>query len=259
MFKEFLNNNWFFIGIGFVVIFGIGCYLWFQNDLANFRQHYASISQLSKSKETRKAGSLQTEQSDKPQPEAQSVKNSPAPKNTTDGTHSVTSTIEENSENVTDTTLEGTIEETVSTEEEAAENLSPEELREQELKKRLKDISAQMKVLIEKAGGKVDASSDPEVRREMQQLTTEMFQIMQEGVKEEDQPAFNFFMNLMTIGNNSVNSKGELIVSEYVKMADLMESAGMGEIAKGMRALAQIAIDSGSDVIKPEHINKALR
>ena len=50
--------------------------------------------------------------------------------------------------------------------------------------------------------------------------------------KKEDQATLTFFMNLTTISNRLVNSKGEIIVSEYVKIADHMEAAGMGEIAK---------------------------
>lgn len=134
---------------------------------------------------------------------------------------------------------------------ETEKNLSPEELRERQLRKRLKEIFAQLKALSIKEGGKINASSSPEARLEMQQLMTEMFQIMQEGAGEID-PALNFFMNLMTMGNNLVNSKGEVIVSEYIKMADSMEAAGMGEMAKGIRAWAQIALDNGHEVIKAE-------
>ncbi|MCE2401772.1 hypothetical protein J4G08_12915 [Candidatus Poribacteria bacterium] len=253
MFKVFFINNWFFVGIGFILIFALGCYLWFQNDMANFRQKYAPISQLDKSAETQQSGNLQAELNET----AQSVESIPVSKNIGDGTYIATGTETENTKTDTDSTLEGMNEETTSIEE-AEEILSPEELRERELKKRLKEIFAQMKVLTEKAGGKVDASSDPEVRHEMQQLTTELFQIMQEGVKEEDQPAFNFFMNLMTMSNRLVNSNGEIIVSEYVKIADNMEAAGMSEMAKGIRAWAQNALDNGYEVIKPEDIQRLM-
>lgn len=75
-------------------------------------------------------------------------------------------------------------------------------------------------------------------------------------MKKEDQPAFTFFMNLMTMGYKLVNSEGELIVSEYVKMAEHMEAAGMSEMAKGIRAWAQNAIDNGYEVIKPEDVQR---
>lgn len=257
MFKVFFYNNWFFIGIGFVLIFALGCYLWFHIDMANFRQKYAPISQLDKSIETKQSVNSLKNLTDTTQSEIISLQDGSASKDTSDGTPLVKSEEAENTETETDWTLEGTIDSIAKTEE-AEESLSPEELRERELKKRLKEIFAQMKVLTEKAGGKVDASSDPEVRQEMQQLTTEMFQIMQEGAKEEDRPALTFFMNLMTMGNRLVNSKGEIIVSEYVKIADHMEAAGMGEMAKGIRALTQHAIDNGNEVIKPEEIQRLM-
>lgn len=261
MYKEFLTSKWFFAGIGFVIVFGLGCYLWFQSDLTNFRQQHPPLdeetTQLVKSEETEHSGNLQAELTDD-QPDVQSVKSSSNSIQIADASHIVSSSEEDNSENSTDAALEGTSEETTVTEKTTEENLSPEELRKRELGKRLKEIFAQMKTLSMQEGGRVDASSSPEARREMQQLTTEMFQIMQEGAKEEDRPVLNFFTNLMAMGNNLVNSKGEMVLSEHIKMADQMEAAGMGEIAKGIRAFAQRAIDNGYEVIKPEEIQSLM-
>ncbi len=257
MFKEFLFNNWFFVGMGFIIVFALGCYLWFHIDMANFRQKNAPISQLDKSIETEQPENSPKNFTDTTQLEITSLQDDSASKDAADGTPLAKNEAAENTETETDSTLEGTID-SITITDEAEENLSPEELRERELKKRLKEIFAQMKVLTEKAGGKVDASSDPEVRQEMQQLTSEMFQIMQEGAKEDDKPVLNVFMNLMSMSNRFVNSKGEIIVSEYVKIADYMEAAGMGEIAKGIRALTQQAINDGLEVIKPEEIQRLM-
>ncbi len=92
----------------------------------------------------------------------------------------------------------------------------------------------------------------------MQQLTAEMFQIMQEGVKEEDKPVLTFFMNLMTMSNRLVNANGELVLSEYVKMVDQMEAAGMDEISKGIRGWAQNALDNGYEVIRVEEVQSLM-
>ena len=86
-----------------------------------------------------------------------------------------------------------------------------------------------------------------------------MFQIMQEGVKEEDRPAYNFLMNVTTtMGNRLVNANGEMILSEYINMADQMEAAGMGEIAKSIRTFAQFLIDKGYETIRPEQIQELM-
>jgi hypothetical protein len=253
MFKEFLTNNWFFVGMGFIVVFAIGCYLWFQIDLANFRHELAPLdeemNQPDKSAETEQSGNLQAELTDTDQ----SVKNIPVSKNVSNAPHIATEDVKTD----TDSTLEGMNAETATTEE-TEENLSPEELRERELGKRLKEIFAQMKALSIKEGGKVNASSSPQARRKMQQLTAEMFQIMQEGAKEEDKPVLTFFTNLMTMSNRLVNANGELVLSEYIKMADQMKAAGMDEMAKGIRGWAQNALDNGHEVIRVEEIQSLI-
>lgn len=90
MFKEFLTNNWLFVGIDFVLIFALGCYLWFQNDMANFRQKYAPMSQLDKSIETEQHGNSPINFTDTTQSEVTSVQDSAASKDTADGTPLVT-------------------------------------------------------------------------------------------------------------------------------------------------------------------------
>lgn len=111
MLKEFLTNNWFFVGIGFVLIFGFGCYLWFQNDLANFRQQHAPISQLDNSTEIEQSGTLQAELTAK-QTYAQSGKKGSDSTQIADATQIVRSSEENYSENGNDAALEGTLDDT---------------------------------------------------------------------------------------------------------------------------------------------------
>ena len=78
MLKRFLINNWFFLVTGFIIISGLGCYLWFQNDLAKFRQQHApldeEISQLEESTETEDLESSLIDHTDTTQSVTTSVK-----------------------------------------------------------------------------------------------------------------------------------------------------------------------------------------
>ena len=60
------------------------------------------------------------------------------------------------------------------------------------------------------------------------------------------------------MGNRLVDSNGELVLSEYVKIADQMEAAGMPEIATSTRSWAQVLIDKGYETVKPHQIQELM-
>lgn len=256
MFKQLHNNRWGFVTIGITLILGLGCLLWIHYDLKNFRQQYVHPNEKTALHENITENDAIDNSEDQ--------KGSPISEAIIGDTKSTVSTNTDEKHKVDSDELghlnshEKTTDEAKTMETEKDEHLTPEEIRERELKKRVEEIQSQMAALIAKAGGRVNAYSDPEIKREMQQLTTELFQIMQEGVKDEDRPVFNFFTNLFTMGNRLVNANGELILSEYVKIADQMEAAGMTEIAKGTRAWAQALIDKGYETVKPHQIQELM-
>lgn len=257
MLKQLHNNRWGFVVIGFVLILGLGCLLWIHYDLKNFKRQYVHPNEKTSLHEN-------ITETDAIDNSTEGQTGSPISESTIGDTKSTVNTNTDDKHKVDSDALghlnsqEKTTDEANTMEIEKDEPLTPEEIRERELGKRLKEIQSQMAELTTKAGGRVDAFSDPEIKREMQQLTTELFQILQEGVKDEDRPVFNFFSNLFTMGNRLVDSNGELVLSEYVKIADQMEAAGMTEIATGTRTWAQVLIDKGYKTVKPHQIQELM-
>lgn len=254
MLKQLHNNRWGFVIIGITLILGVGCLLWIHYDLKNFQRQYGHPNEKTGLHENiTETDAIDNSEDQKGLPISEAI---------IGDTKSTVSTNTDDKHKIDSDELghlnshEKTTDEAKTMETEKDEHLTPEEIRERELKKRLEEIQSQMAELIAKAGGRVNAYSDPEIKREMQQLTTELFQILQEGVKDEDRPVFDFFSNLFTMGNRLVDSNGELILSEYVKIADQMEAAGMTEIATGTRAWAQALIDKGYETVKPHQIQE---
>ena len=252
MFKEFLTNKWILGGFGCLLIFAAGCFLWLQNELANIQQqevqHSTEIQQLKQSP----VEDPQTEHAVTAQPST-SVKKNVVSKDIADETPDTMSAIESKTQTGTDTLLESASKEIDAEEEQAPETLSAEELRKQEGAKRFKAIFAQLDALSETQGGRLDHTSSPEAKQEALGLMLEMFSVIEEEA-EDVPPALRFFINLMRGANTLTNAKGEIIVSEYVKMAEDMEAVGMGDIARGIRSITRSAIARGDEVIKPEDI-----
>lgn len=143
--------------------------------------------------------------------------------------------------------------EIIAEEEKAAEALSAEELRILELKKQQKDVFAQMKALIATESGALHSSTHREKMHKVILLQKELLNLQQE-MEGNSNPDANFFMDLALRVNSSLNQNGEMLVSESLKIADYMEASGKVEIANDIRDVALRAIESGYDVIKPEHI-----
>ena len=222
--------------------------------MANIRQqetqHNVEIQQLKESP----AEELPTEQTATAQPTT-SVKKNVVSEDTADETTDTMSAGQSSTQTDADTLLESSPKEIADGEEQAPETLSAEELRKQEGAKRFKAIFAELNALSETQGGHLDHASSPEAKQEAQSLMLEMFNLIEEGA-EDVPPALRFFMNLMRGAFTLTNAKGEIIVSEYVKMAEDMEAAGMGDVAHGIRLFTQQAIERGDEVIKPEDIGR---
>ena len=152
-----------------------------------------------------------------------------------------------------DIITEAEIEEIIAEEEIAQEALSAEELRKQELKQRQEDIFEQNKALMATEGGTLDSSTDKEKMEQMLLIQKELIHLQQE-IEGTSNPDANYFVDLSMMVNRSVNENGEMPVYEALKIADYMDAEGSVESANTMRAVIQRAIDSGNEVIKPEHI-----
>lgn len=257
MLKQLHNNRWGFVVISFVLILGLGCLLWIHYDLKNFKRQYVHPNEKTSLHEN-------ITETDAIDNSTEDQKGSPISESIIGDTKSTVNTNTDDMSMVDSNELgypnsqENATDEANTMGTEKDEPLTPKEIRQRELKKRFEEIQSQMAELTAKAGGRVNAYSDPELQREMQQLTTELFQILQEGAKDEDRPVLNFFSNLFTMGNRLVDSNGELVLSEYVKIADQMEAAGMTEIATGTRAWAQVLIDKGYETVKPHQIQELM-
>lgn len=102
MLKEFSIENWILGGTCFVLIFTLGCYLWFQNQMAYLQpldtDHGVEVKHLEKSSKTGQIETPQIELTDTEQPEA-SKKNSSDPEESSVFTSNATKAQQENTEN----------------------------------------------------------------------------------------------------------------------------------------------------------------
>ncbi|RKU15761.1 hypothetical protein C6501_06255 [Candidatus Poribacteria bacterium] len=100
MFKENSVDNWILGGTVFLLIFTLGCYLWFQNEMAYLQPQDTSVERqhLKKASETKQAEKPQIELTDTAQPEA-SQKNSSKPEESSVFTSNAINAQQENTEN----------------------------------------------------------------------------------------------------------------------------------------------------------------
>ncbi len=80
MLKEFSIENWILGGIGFILIFTLGCYMWFQNEMASIEQHSTNrdveAQHLERPSETKQVETPQIEQADTVEPDTSEEDNS---------------------------------------------------------------------------------------------------------------------------------------------------------------------------------------
>ena len=149
-----------------------------------------------------------------------------------------------------------TLAEITAEEEKAEEALSAEEIQKREFQKRFQEIFKEIKAIVAAAGGRITRENHPEEMEKVVLLQKEILQMMLEG---NDSPAIRNFIAATDAGHrfqNRLTAEGEIPVSEAFKMADFIETdLGDERGAAGIRALAQIAIDNGSDVITQDHFD----
>ena len=134
-------------------------------------------------------------------------------------------------------------------EEEVEKALSAEELRKREAKKRAKELFKEIGAIMKGAGGKIHSSTHPEEWRKISQLLQEASGGGATMFTQMNDFAMRF--------QNSVNSNGEMPVSEAIKMADYMESEnGDTFSATALRNLVQYTVNNGDDVIKLNELHK---
>ena len=144
----------------------------------------------------------------------------------------------------------------IAEEEKAEEALSAEERQEREFRKRFKEIFKEIEAIVAAAGGKITPESHPEEMQKIARLQKEMLQMMLAGNEDPAVRDLIAVTDAQQRFQSRLKADGEIPVSEAFKMADFIETElGNERGAAGIRTLAQIAIDNGSDVITQEHFD----
>ena len=99
MLKEFSIENWILGGTGFLLIFTLGCYLWFNNEMASIEQNYTDhkvgIQHTEKSTKTGHVKTPHIEQIDVEEPDTPEEDSSSAPEDTTESVSNANDTQQE--------------------------------------------------------------------------------------------------------------------------------------------------------------------
>ncbi len=109
MLKEFSIENWILGGTGFLLIFTLGCYLWFNNEMASIEQNYTDhkvgIQHTEKSTETGHVKAPHIEQIDVEEPDTPEEDSSSAPENTTESMSNANDTQQEDNKRTEQTVV----------------------------------------------------------------------------------------------------------------------------------------------------------
>ena len=257
MFRDLLSSRLIQAGLAFFVIVVVGSLL--------YSWHAQRTTETAFGKRPQAVSSIENKQEANTAPltgQATSIESTVLGKQNSD-TVNATNTEQDQIKNSTNTPQDKSLEEAsvseieaeiIAEEEKSEEALSAEELRIQELKKKKNALLAELNVLIESEGGGITPNSPPAVRQESTRILKEFADIQQE-IDGVPNPAFNHIVSLSQLMNNALNNKGEVSTAGYAKLADYIETTGDVELANEMRALVQVAVDHGSETIKPEHLN----
>ena len=134
-------------------------------------------------------------------------------------------------------------------EEEVKETLSAEEMAKRENQRKAKELWEKIGKIIQGAGGKINTSTHPEEMQEVVRLIE----------KASGGPTMLTQMNNFgMMFQNSMNSKGEIPISEVTKMADYMETElGDTYTATVIRNMARYATIKGYEVVNLNEIVSA--
>ena len=251
-----LINKWILGSIALLIIVSVSCYFWYQHETSPYKKEVAEANELIRQKEITHKTSTDSRTKD----EINSSTSEASTDNISTPEGEVSDTDIENllKTTGTDGKVSGAdIEEILKTiaaeEEEVKESLSAEELRKQEIKKQVEEIQERMKQVIIRAGGKIHSVTHPEEMRQFLELQGEILALHKEA-EGSTHPVLGVIHNLSVVTHNNLNSQGELSVSGAAKVAEYIAETGDDETAQRMQDLIKIALDSGDNVIKSEHL-----
>ncbi len=73
MSRDFLTNRWVLGGVGFLIVFAVACYLWYQHDIAPYKQEAAEAAKIARQWDIEKAETDNTAETVSPQVPAEST------------------------------------------------------------------------------------------------------------------------------------------------------------------------------------------
>lgn len=253
MFRDILANKWILGSIALMIIVAVSCYFWYQHELSPYKKEFAESAELLRQMELPKVDTDNL---------------------TEDETKTPINDISANEGNVSDADIEKLLKEVAAEgkvsnadvekllkevaaeEKEVTEVLSAEEMAKRENKRKAKELWEKIGKIMQNAGGSIHSATHPE---EMQEIVS----LLDEAAGGST--IFTQMNNFGVMFQNSVNSKGEIRVSEVLRMADYYESE-MGELgehidlrtaAEAIRNMALYATIKGYDVINLNEITKA--
>ncbi len=256
MLRNVLINRWILGSVVLLIIVAVSCIFWYQHETSPDEEEVAKADEVVRQKQITNETETDNMTEDKTDSPARGVSTDDI---STDKGKVSDADIEKI---LNDTAAEGKISDVdvekilkaiVAEEKQVEEALSPEETRKIEMKKRVEEIRKEMVQIITKAGGKLHAATHPIEMGQILKLQGEMIALHREAEGETD-PILGFIHDLSVMTHNNLNSQGELSVSGASKIAEYISDTGDVDTAQRMQDLIQIVLDSGDDVIKPEHI-----
>ena len=228
MLSDILTNKWILGCIALLIVVAASCYFWYQHETSPYEKEAAKTAELVRQMEISKVDTDNL---------------------TEDETKTSINSVLTDGGKVSDADIETLLEWIGAEEEEVKKALSAEELRKQEAKKRSRELFKEIGAIMKGAGGKIHSSTHPEEWRKISQL-----------LQEASGGGVTMFTQMNDFAmrfQNSVNSQGEMHVSEAIKMADYMESENSDTFsATALRNLVEYTVNNGDDVIKLNELHK---
>lgn len=251
MLRDILTSKWILGSISFLIILATSCYFWYQFEVSPYKKEAVITTELIQQIKTPKVDT-----NDLTDDETITPANDISAENGKVSDTDIENIIKEVAagNGMSEADIEKLVKDVAAEEEEVKETLTDKEKKVRELRQQQSKIFTQIKALIAAPGGTLNHSTTGRQKNnEILELYKELVNIQQE-IDGTSYDNINNFFNLAGMVNNSLNQNGEMPVSEYLKLADYMEKIGNVDTSITMRVVAQRAIDSGDEVIKPNHI-----
>lgn len=255
MLRDILTSKWILGSISFLIILATSCYFWYQLEVSPYKKEAVITTELIQQIKTPKIDTNDLTDDETITP-ANDISAENGKVSDTDTDVDVERIIKEVAarNGMSEADIEKLVKDMAAEEEEVKEPLTDKEKKARKLRQQQSKIFTQIKALIASSGGTSNHSTTGRQKNnEILELYKELVNIQQE-IDGRSYDNINNFFNLAGMVNNSLNQNGEMPVSEYLKLADYMEKIGNVDTSITMRVVAQRAIDSGDEVIKPNHI-----